>query len=872
MVTIVNTKLIMTHDTKKTKTELIAELEAMRASTAFASMADTDSLHDDKFKQMVDGLPQMVFELNREGQLTYANTFAISTFGFDRSDIENGLSIKQIIHSDDIQRALLNVNRVIKGEGPYGEEYLGVKKDGSTVPIKIFSRNIFKDGVPVGIQGTVLDISEIKRAEEALRTSETYYRTLFENTGTAMCMFSNSSIIRNCNSQFEFLSGYSRKEIEGKMKWSDFVVPDDLKRIAQYHAERTHKGLKAPSDYEFSFLARGDIQKQIHLFIQVIPETDDRVCSLIDITTRKATEKALSESEERYGLVVRGANDGIWDWDLVTDSVYFSPRYKEILGYKDHEFPNIAASWKDRIHPDDLDHTMAMNQKCIKGEVDQFEVEYRMHHKNHSYRWVLGRGASVKDKDGKVYRLAGTHTDITARKLHERTTNALYAISKAINTTRDMQELYESIHTILDKMIDASNFYIALLDEEKDSISFPYFKDDKDSYYDIRNVSSPETRSLTVHVLRSNKPLFLSASIPVSTELQKNIGVVGTPAAVWLGVPLRLKDKVIGVMTVQHYTNPLHYTDSDVTLMEAVSEQVALAIERKANEKELTSLNEELESKVELRTLELQEKAYELEDANKRLTELDEIKSTLVSSVSHELRTPLTSIRGFAKLTGKDFHRYFHPLADTPTLDKKGKRIAQNLDIIRSEGERLTRLINDFLDINRIESGKATWNDTFLNPCEVIRNAVSAVSGAYAAKPDIEILAELPNTVAPIHADPDKIQQVLINLLNNACKFTPKGAVSVSIAMTTDILTVTVTDTGMGIAKKEQAQIFEKFHKSRTGDTISIKDKGTGLGLAICREIVEHYGGEIWVESKLNQGSTFAFSLPTVPGTETACS
>jgi len=862
----------MTHDTKKTKTELIAELEAMRASTAFAGMADTDSLHDDKFKQMVDGLPQMVFELNREGQLTYANTFAISTFGFDRSDIENGLSIKQIIHSDDIQRALLNVNRVIKGEGPYGEEYLGVKKDGSTVPIKIFSRNIFKDGVPVGIQGTVLDISEIKRAEEALRTSETYYRTLFENTGTAMCMFSNSSIIRNCNSQFEFLSGYSRKEIEGKMKWSDFVVPDDLKRIAQYHAERTHKGLKAPSDYEFSFLARGDIQKQIHLFIQVIPETDDRVCSLIDITTRKATEKALSESEERYGLVVRGANDGIWDWDLVTDSVYFSPRYKEILGYKDHEFPNIAASWKDRIHPDDLDHTMAMNQKCIKGEVDQFEVEYRMHHKNHSYRWVLGRGASVKDKDGKVYRLAGTHTDITARKLHERTTNALYAISKAINTTRDMQELYESIHTILDKMIDASNFYIALLDEEKDSISFPYFKDDKDSYYDIRNVSSPETRSLTVHVLRSNKPLFLSASIPVSTELQKNIGVVGTPAAVWLGVPLRLKDKVIGVMTVQHYTNPLHYTDSDVTLMEAVSEQVALAIERKANEKELTSLNEELESKVELRTLELQEKAYELEDANKRLTELDEIKSTLVSSVSHELRTPLTSIRGFAKLTGKDFHRYFHPLADTPTLDKKGKRIAQNLDIIRSEGERLTRLINDFLDINRIESGKATWNDTFLNPCEVIRNAVSAVSGAYAAKPDIEILAELPNTVAPIHADPDKIQQVLINLLNNACKFTPKGAVSVSIAMTTDILTVTVTDTGMGIAKKEQAQIFEKFHKSRTGDTISIKDKGTGLGLAICREIVEHYGGTIWVESKLNQGSSFSFTLPTVPGTETACS
>ena len=324
-------------------------------------------------------------------------------------------------------------------------------------------------------------------------------------------------------------------------------------------------------------------------------------------------------------------------------------------------------------------------------------------------------------------------------------------------------------------------------------------------------------------------------------------------------------------MAVQHYSNPYHYTDSDVSLMENVATQVALAIERKTNEEALNRLNEELESKVDQRTMEIKEKAAELEIVNKRLRDLDKIKSGLVSSISHELRTPLTSIRGFAKLAGKNFVRHFQPLAGDGKLMKKGERIRQNLEIIETEGERLTRLINDFLDINRIESGKAVWNDRFLNPCDVIRQASGTLAGSFAAKPEVKLITDLPETVPPIHADPDKVQQVLINLLNNACKFTSKGSITVSVTGNQDTLTVTVTDTGIGIPKNEQSYIFEKFHKTRMGDTISTKDKGTGLGLAICKEIVEHYGGSIWVDSILGKGSTFFFTLPSVSGTETAC-
>ncbi|QGY40496.1 PAS domain S-box protein [Pseudodesulfovibrio cashew] len=851
------------NDDSKSKAQLIAELKELRSilGNGVTPVLSQDTPHRNTYKRLLDDLPQIVFEVDKDQRLVFVNREALKVFGYTLEEMEAGMTMSEIFHPDDLNRALENMRDILKGDGYFGNEYKALRKDGSIIPVKIYSRPVVQDGEPVGIRGILVDVTEAKEAEQALRESERYHRTLFNNTGTSLVIFGEDSIIRSCNDRFSLLAELPKEEIEGKMRWSDFVDPTALERMTSIHKARTMEET-APMDYEFPFMTWTKKRRTIHVFVQIIPGTANRVCSLIDVTDRKQAAEALRVSEERYELVVRGANDGIWDWNLTDDSVYFSPRYKAILGYEDQEFPNVADSWKNHIHPNDLDHVIKANLECIEGKTELFEVEYRMRHKDGSYRWILGRGTGISNEQGTISRLAGTHTDITERKLRERTTNARYAISKAMGTAPDLKHLYSEIHTILDEFIRAENFFIALHDKERDCLHFPYFVDEQDEFYVMHDVSSQKKKSLVLHILRTGEPLYFSMAHPGSQKLVEEIGVVGTTPAVWMGVPLKHKDEIIGAMAVQDYRDPLHYRESDVDLLEAASEQVALAIERKIGEEKLTRLNEELESKVEERTAELKRRTTELEAANTRLKELDKIKSSLVSSISHELRTPLTSIRGFAKLSSKDFSKHFLPLSHSPDLEKKGGRLLTNLDIIESEGERLTRLINDFLDINRIESGKATWNDTLLNPTEVVSQAAKSLSGAFAAKPAVRLEVELPERMPAVYADPDKLHQVVVNLLGNACKFTHRGKVSVSMEADRDYVRITVEDTGQGIPESSWEEIFEKFHKLGNGDTVAPQDKGTGLGLTICREIITHYGGTISVCSAEGGGSSFTFTLP----------
>jgi PAS domain S-box-containing protein len=247
--------------------------------------------------------------------------------------------------------------------------------------------------------------------------------------------------------------------------------------------------------------------------------------------------------------------------------------------------------------------------------------------------------------------------------------------------------------------------------------------------------------------------------------------------------------------------------------------------------------------------------------------EVDRMKTDFISTVSHELRTPLTSVLGFAKLIQKKLEETIFPLiqTDDKKVNRSVRQVSENIDIIVSEGTRLTKLINEVLDVAKIEAGKMQWNMEPLAITEVIDRAFSATSALFEQKaliPVREIEADLPN----ILGDKDRLIQVVINLISNAVKFTDRGSITCRVKQDNQLIIVSVVDQGVGISESDQPKVFEKF--KQVGDTLTDKPQGTGLGLPISKEIIAYHGGKIWVESEIGKGSTFSFTLPINPENE----
>jgi signal transduction histidine kinase len=272
----------------------------------------------------------------------------------------------------------------------------------------------------------------------------------------------------------------------------------------------------------------------------------------------------------------------------------------------------------------------------------------------------------------------------------------------------------------------------------------------------------------------------------------------------------------------------------------------------------------------------------DLKAANEELKELDTLKSSFLSMVSHELRTPLTSVLGFAKVIIKKLEQVIFPILPKGDrkVEKTARQVKDDLEIIVSEGERLTGIINDVLDLAKMEAGKIEWKMEPVDIVDVVEKAAAATSSLFTEK-NLRLFREIEEGLPPVRGDRDRLIQVVINLLSNALKFTRKGLITVRARKlkeaeagipgipvsalfardpTGNFIKVSVSDTGIGIAREYLEDIFEEF--KQIGDTITDKPQGTGLGLPICRQIIENHGGIIWAESELRKGSTFSFILP----------
>lgn len=432
---------------------------------------------------------------------------------------------------------------------------------------------------------------------------------------------------------------------------------------------------------------------------------------------------------------------------------------------------------------------------------------------------------------------------LQAENDRKRNVEILSEIGKEITASLDFDTIILRLHERVNRIVDAGIFGVGLYHPEKNLIEYrlvtengkrcaPYTRDTRDK------------NQFAVWCIDNRKPLlindaaveygkYISAYEPERLSLED--GTPAQPPASMIYLPLVAQDRVLGVLRIQSFKKNT-YPEQHFSLLESLAAYTTIAL-------------------VNARLFE------EVRQARAAAEQADEAKSSFLSTVSHELRTPLTSVLGFAKIIRRRLDERLFPLI--PENDKKilqtKRQVMENLDVVVSEGERLTKLINDVLDLAKIQAGKISWNMATVSVSAVIDRAIAATSLLFEAK-KLTLSRNFEPDLPTITGDSDRLIQVVINLISNAVKFTDTGTVTCAASLGDGELVLSVTDCGIGIRPEDQPKVFEKF--KQVGDTLTDKPEGTGLGLPISKEIVEHHGGRMWVESEIGKGSTFFFTLP----------
>lgn len=525
------------------------------------------------------------------------------------------------------------------------------------------------------------------------------------------------------------------------------------------------------------------------------------------LVARRKAEAQLRDSQQRLALTLDAVNDGVWDWNIQSGDTVFSPRYYTMLDYEPYEFPQSLDGWKDLIHPDDLERVereLALHLE--RGGL--YAIEFRMRKKSGEWRWILARGMLVsRDVAGKPLRMVGAHTDITERKQAE------IALKASEERYRLLIELMGEGLVVIDH-------------QTKVTYTNPQFQH-------MTGFTEQELIGVPLESLLSPRG---SAAFQSQFERRKQ-GASDRYELEW-----RKKDG--GVVSTLISPCPLHdSTGRFIGSFAAISD----ITEIKRAEQELMTYRDHLEDLVRERTADLEQAKEAAETANRA-------KSAFLANMSHELRTPLNAILGFSALLRQE----------TAITGQHRK----NLDIINTSGEHLLTLINDILDMTKIEAGRIEMQPLPFAPAILAQDIIDLMR-ARAMEKGLQLHLELsPDLPRFVQGEETKVRQVLVNLVGNALKFTQEGGVVLRLGAETFPsglrLLLTIEDTGPGIAPEEQTRIFDPF--VQLGEAGA--QKGTGLGLALTRQFVELMGGSISVTSQLGQGSCFQVELPVAPLTE----
>ncbi len=509
---------------------------------------------------------------------------------------------------------------------------------------------------------------------------------------------------------------------------------------------------------------------------------------------QRAAESDLRASQEQLDLVLRGSNDGWWDFDLLAQRFYYSPRWYGMLGYQPGELGSSEDLWLEMLHPDDRAAVRAAFEAALQGQEETWEIEFRMRHKAGHPVPVLTRGCILRDGHGQAIRVSGSSIDLSEIKARD---NELRKLLLAV---------------------EQSPSSIIIADAE---VRIVYANP---AFLRVSGYSGSETVGQNPRILQSGRT-------PRATY--DDMWATLKRGAVWRGELINKRKD--GSEYIESATiSPVADESGCITHYLAIKEDIS---EQKRVAGELASYQSHLEEMVTQRT-------YELAQAKETAELASRAKSTFLANMSHEIRTPMNAITGFVHLLGR-----------TSLDDEQREKLAK---IDRAAGH-LIRVINDILDLSKIESGKLMLESRAFRPADVLAT-VALMIGDAARLHGVEVSVVSDGLPEQVLGDETRLRQALLNFAGNAAKFTSQGKIVIAgecIGCHAGVcqLKFSVTDTGIGIAADALPRLFQPFEQ---GDASTTRQHGgTGLGLAISRYIAKLMGGEVGVESQPGQGSTF---------------
>jgi len=410
---------------------------AWRDVTARRTMELALRENEERYRSLFNNSIDGILLATSDGDVLEANPEACRILGMTEEEV-CGRNRREILDEADQQAAALFEERAQTGKAR--GEVTFFRKDGSRVPCEL-SSSLFADKDGNLRSCTIFrDVSERKRTEEYLVRTSSEIRDLYNNAPCGYHSLNDHGVFVLINDTELSWLGYSSHEVLGNMSFSD-ILTDGSKGVF----EDTFSRLKREGEVkgvEFELVRKDGSRLSVMVNAVAIRDDDGNyvMCrsTTFDITALKQTESALRKSNERYMLAVQGASDSIWDWDLETNVAFVSPRWKEMLGYGENEIDNVMEEWMNLIHPDDYQAVLNALNDYLDGRIPEFCLEYRLRHQDGSYRWVLTRGACFRDDDGNPHRMAGSHTDITERKLAER--QLLAETAERLRTEQDIRE------------------------------------------------------------------------------------------------------------------------------------------------------------------------------------------------------------------------------------------------------------------------------------------------------------------------------------------------------------------------------------------------------------------------------------------------